>query len=406
MTDFTGDSGDNSIVGTFDSDQIDISQGGHDTVDAAGDADTIIAGAALDALDHIHGGDNFDTIILDGDYDLALRNTTLVSVERIKLTAGHDYHLAFRDGNVTPGNFLYIDAVGLVHNGSLEIDASKVTHGKIRLMGADFQIEFTGGKGVDDVSLGSAVAAGSHFDGGRGQDYLELAAQAGGHYDFDGATFVSFENIEITGPGGASISLHDNLTAARHTTSIFLDVSTYVDGSAETDASLYMQGSGHGDTLVGGAGRDNLDGLEGDDFLTGGTAGDLLFGNLGADTLQGGLGADRIDLLNHHSGGADTDQDVIVYGSVKESGKKPDFIVGLTGDDRIDLAGIDADTTQAGDQAFHLAAAFSHQAGELVLTYNPDANVTTVAGDVDGDGHADLRIRVDGEHTDFTGFLF
>src|SRR3954469_17573324 len=71
MADFTGDSGDNSIVGTADSDFIDVSQGGDDTVEAGGGGDFISFGGAYTSGDVVDGGDGSDAVQLQGDYSHA-----------------------------------------------------------------------------------------------------------------------------------------------------------------------------------------------------------------------------------------------------------------------------------------------------------------------------------------------
>jgi hypothetical protein len=38
------------------------------------------------------------------------------------------------------------------------------------------------------------------------------------------------------------------------------------------------------------------------------------------------------------------------------------------------------------------------------LSYDAGNNVTWVLGDVDGDGRAELRIEIAGDHTDFSHF--
>ena len=63
--------------------------------------------------------------------------------------------------------------------------------------------------------------------------------------------------------------------------------------------------------------------------------------------------------------------------------------------DTIDLSGIDADTTQNGDQHFHLVAGgnFTRSAGELIQ-YVIGGGHTVIAGDVNGDGSADFEIEL------------
>ena len=62
----------------------------------------------------------------------------------------------------------------------------------------------------------------------------------------------------------------------------------------------------------------------------------------------------------------------------------------VSGDDRIDLRQIDADSSLAGDQAFSFIGAnsLSGHAGELSFASG------LLSGDINGDGSADLRIYV------------
>jgi Ca2+-binding RTX toxin-like protein len=102
----------------------------------------------------------------------------------------------------------------------------------------------------------------------------------------------------------------------------------------------------------------------------------LISGN-GSDTMTGGADADR---FVHTT-------DDLHFGDVIT-----DF--NRVAGDRIDLSAMDADTVEAGDQAFVFigTAAFSHRAGELrYLVTGPDA---VASGDVDGDGVADFRITL------------
>lgn len=156
------------------------------------------------------------------------------------------------------------------------------------------------------------------------------------------------------------------------------------------DDQLTLQGKGQARGEVsGGGGDDSLTGAHADDTLSGDKGADLIQGRWGADVLSGGLGDDRF-----------------VYGAVEESdAAHTDLITDLQNRDRIDLSAIDADTGSAGDQAFVLANAFTGHAGELVLSYDAGSDLTTISGDVDGDGLADLVIHASGDRSGFTGLV-
>ncbi|MFO7854584.1 MAG: M10 family metallopeptidase C-terminal domain-containing protein [Paracoccaceae bacterium] len=147
-----------------------------------------------------------------------------------------------------------------------------------------------------------------------------------------------------------------------------------------------IKGGGGDDDLFGGAGRDKLKGGRGDDSLDGGDGRDKLFGGAGDDLLDGGLGRDVM------RGGAGAD--VFLYDSAEDSprGRDKDKIRDFEpGVDLLDLSGIDADTTEDGDQAFTLGGKrFSELSGELVIKGNK------IKGDLDGDGRADFLLMLRG----------
>jgi serralysin len=147
-----------------------------------------------------------------------------------------------------------------------------------------------------------------------------------------------------------------------------------VDGSAVLSGTLI---------LLGGAA---------DDVLIGGFRGDTLQGGNGADVLQGGEG---VDLL---TGGAGADM-FRYAGPYDSTPQFPDQILDfVSGTDRIDLTGIDADVFAAGDQAFHwigssaFTGAGAASAGEL-RAYQFGSH-WFVEGDMDGNGAADLVIQL------------
>jgi Ca2+-binding RTX toxin-like protein len=166
-------------------------------------------------------------------------------------------------------------------------------------------------------------------------------------------------------------------------------------------------GTSASQNLVGGDFKDRLSGVGGDDQLYGNGGSDRLLGGTGDDTLRGGDGADVLvggrgqDLL---VGGAGKNH--FLFMSVAESSDIAfDTIADLHKGDVIDLSRIDADASQAGDQAFMRVATFTGHAGELVVSFDTAAVVTSFAGDVDGDGQADLLIQAAGLHDHFAGLV-
>ena len=132
------------------------------------------------------------------------------------------------------------------------------------------------------------------------------------------------------------------------------------------------------DTVVfSGGGNDTITTGAGNDMITGGAGADIMTGGTGADTFiftalgDLGIGAGYRDIIT-------------------------DF---LSGTDRIDFTGIDANTNVAGDQAFTMMGinAFSGVAGQL--RYDVVGANTIFQGDVNGDGVVDFELQLTGAHT-------
>ena len=140
--------------------------------------------------------------------------------------------------------------------------------------------------------------------------------------------------------------------------------------------------------LIGDLSR-NLLGSSADNILKGNHANNIIAGKGGADELWGLRGIDTFD-----------------YNNVSESNATTmDVIMDLEAQDIIDLSGIDANSTIAANQAFTLVSAFSNQAGELRLEYVAGDAATYLLGDTDGDGTADLVVKLMGDHSGFTNFV-
>ncbi|GGE55347.1 serralysin [Agaricicola taiwanensis] len=214
------------------------------------------------------------------------------------------------------------------------------------LYGGDGNDSFSGGLGAD------------HLDGGSGQDTARYVTAEATDAFGTGLTVDLIDFGANTGEAeGDSYHSIENVMG-----------SNYHDIIRGTDAANGIRGNGGDDLIDGRGGDDSLLGCDGDDILIGG---------LGADTLNGGAGAD-----------------VFAYLSAAEStAAKRDTITGFTsGEDRIDLTAIDANSTASGNQAFSFIGdqAFSGAAAELRFLN------MILSGDIDGDGVADMSIKLSG----------
>jgi Ca2+-binding RTX toxin-like protein len=146
---------------------------------------------------------------------------------------------------------------------------------------------------------------------------------------------------------------------------------------------------GHGrDVLCGYAGNDTLIGKGGNDRLYGGDGNDRLWGGAGNDVMVGGKGNDIFIFKRADLGGTDT---------------ITDFAKG----DRFDFRSFDADTSTPGIQALTYLGgqAFTGSDGEMRIVKT--TSLTSILVDKDGDGDADLTIRLKGKYAlsaaDFLG---
>jgi Ca2+-binding RTX toxin-like protein len=244
-------------------------------------------------------------------------------------------------------------------------------------------INYTLGANVENLVFSSAVgnmtgtgnALNNTMLGSAGNDVL---IGGGGADTLKGA--AGNDTYEVTEAGDVVTE-----NAAEGTDTVWAYVNYTLGANVENLVFSNAVGNmvGNGNTLnnliIGSAGNDTLSGGDGIDTLVGG---------LGLDRLIGGAGADTFVLKSvAESGVTPTTRDVIA-----------DFV---SGTDKIDLTGIDANTTAAatGDQAFTMinTAAFSGVAGQL--RYNWMGTDTEMQGDVNGDGVADFHLVLTGNKT-------
>ena len=233
---------------------------------------------------------------------------------------------------------------------------------------------------------------------------------AGAFSNGAGATVYEFSH-----PLNSSDDLHDFSLSpgASIDFSMFirlLEGETYADSDLNAFATYTLgqeqivQGSRRADTFTdspsfattywGKNGNDKASGMDGPDALHGENGNDSLSGGAGSDLLSGGPGIDSL------AGGAGGDTFLFTavadFGLARGRRSSWDTISDFTSaqGDEIDVAGIDADVTLAGNQAFTFIgnAEFSGHAGELA--YSTVGGRLVVAGDINGDRAADFGLNV------------
>lgn len=249
-------------------------------------------------------------------------------------------------------------------------------------------IENAFGGSADDVICGNTAnniirgnAGNDTMEGGSGADLLE-----GGDGD---------DTIWGRNPGVVTTDGNDTITGGEGNDTIDGGAGNdRINGDAGND--LVYGGSGNDtlygyysyDTLIGGDGNDYLFGYSSNNSLVGDSGNDTLYGHTGRDTLDGGVGYDTLVYTSTaQSKAGSSNRDQIYFES------PGDFVA-----DVIDVSGIDADTTIAGDQAFVFigTADFTGpgqirvQAGgvDTLILFNTDANSSTEMEILSRDGSA------------------
>lgn len=262
---------------------------------------------------------------------------------------------------------------------------------------ADVVTEMTG-EGYDIIY--SAV---SHSVEGTAVESLRLTGNKNGDAtgnELDNYLVGSNGNNVLNGGDGADIM------AGRHG-----DDTYYVDDASDTVVENATEGldsviSNISYTLADNVENMTLSGFDNNDGVGNGLD-NVMFGNDQDNALSGLLGDDIIN----GAGGADVltggaGADAFLFRSVSDSAVGlSDRITDLTNDDVINLLKIDANTNKAGNQDFRIVDELNGGAGQLALHYDAGTNLTTVLGDVNGDGVADFRLLINGDHHDFTNFV-
>ncbi|MBV0914226.1 Hint domain-containing protein [Anianabacter salinae] len=294
-----------------------------------------------------------------------------------------------------------------------------VTTGGDYFFGSDLVDDYVG-IWVDGVLLTSTSGAGTaapltSINLGPGNHTIQIVyAQYVG--PFDGGP------VGISGPDYVGIiNINDaDIQAGREADFIAVGGGDDIVSSDEGDDTVF--GEGGNDTLDGQSGNDYISGGDGNDSLTGGLGNDTIDGGNGDDTIDGGDGSDTIDGGNGNDvidGGADNDTILMSRGS--------DTIDGGTGTDVLQAnAGPGVSYTfigtEAGDQAGRsvssagdvdgdglddliIGAWYASGGGEAYLLFGADLAAADAA-----DGSADGVIDLDNANVatggGFAGYQF
>jgi len=277
------------------------------------------------------------------------------------------------------------------------------------------------------TALTTITATDANIAWGDSIKYSIQAGGDGGNFTIDATTGVlKFINApDYEAPTDAN---RDNIYAV---TVVATDARGAIDTQAlsigVTDVvGITKTGTLLADTMNGTSEQDVLDGSWGNDVLNGLGGNDRLIGNYGNDTLNGGagddvlIGGDGRDILNGGDGddiliGGD-DLDTMTGGAGKDIFRfevKGDSLVGsardvitdfLSGTDKIDLSGIDANTSllARGDQAFTFIGQGAKFTAAAQLRYSYQVisgkEYTIVEGNTDAGSVADFSIALLGHH--------
>ena len=303
------------------------------------------------------GGGGIDTIYGSAFGDIILGGS---GNDRMIGGAGDDFYYVDRAGDLVDEN-----ADGGIDEVRSSVDYTMHAHVEnLRLFGPDGRVGI--GNTLDNVMRAGQGPA--SLSGMEGNDTL-IGSTAGDTLDGgEGDDVVSGLAGEDELQGGAG----DDLLLGGDQNDVLLG----------QDGNDTLRGQENRDTLVGGAGDDRLYGGAQVDELFGGHGSDILSGGTGRDTLSGGTGEDLFLFDDGETGNTLASADIVTDFSRIEG-------------DKLRLEAIDAIAGGEDDAfAFIGDAAFSGTAGEL--RYEQGANYTLVLGDTDGDGLADLAIRLDG----------
>lgn len=298
--------------------------------------------------------------------------------------AGYDNALHVQvfaaDGSKSGGELVVADPFGLA-NGVTDFYRPAV-----KALGAGrFVVTWTSGDDVQSQIFDSKVYTGdATAETVTGGSLNDTIYGGGGADKLSGGA----GNDEIHGVGGATISggSGTDLYAWDGAGALRADLIGHVAGNAKAQDKIFeienVRGGAGADDIVGDSAANVLYGLAGNDTLAGRDGNDTLIGGAGNDTLIGGKGRDLL------TGGDGVDTFVFAPGDGNLAAGVVDTITDFKSlTDKIDLTAISA-------QYGALSLASGLKAGTHAVAF--DAMSKSLLIDWNGDGHADMKILLQG----------
>lgn len=444
----TGTVYNDTLTGTTLGETFNIAQGGSDAIAAGGGNDTVNLGQTFDYTDRIDGGIGNDTLVISGTNRLRLTGEMMTSIETLRIvqastTFAESIVLTFDDTLLAAGQQLRIDAIDLGTVDALAIDASAELDGSLLFYGGtgnsnvigtggnDF---IYGGYGDDTLRGGGGV---DRIEGGDGADTVYVDALSAGSIVNGGGNVApemdrlyvmgnvaladcrAFEWVELVGTtltlGGAAGAAqlgYNAIIAGTGTIVVNMDpgvifAATNNQFAAGANVLLRVNGTAGTDVIKGFLnGRNEINGGDGADQVRGGDLVDTIDGGAGNDKIMGLAGADVL------TGGAGADQFRILFAgdSGVGAGNRDRILDFVSGEDRIDFRGLDANPNVADRQTLSFAGTSAfHATGAGEVRYQVAGSDLLVQIDLDGNGTADMELLLQGaggQTLTATDFLF